>query len=118
MGGDRGASNPTWKLGRCQRAGLNILTICGDSRKVDILLRIPELTVILFQKERIEENSMSDTPETSPQPRACRDRSIPARRKARQGKAERERRIVNLLNAGVSVAEIATGEGVSLKRMR
>jgi DNA-binding CsgD family transcriptional regulator len=49
---------------------------------------------------------------------ARRDRSVSARRKARQGKADRERRIVNLLNVGVSVAEIAAREGVSLKRMR
>jgi DNA-binding CsgD family transcriptional regulator len=54
----------------------------------------------------------------APPSRTHRDRSIPARRKARQAKAERERGIVNLLNAGVSVAEIAAREGVSLKRTR
>jgi len=47
-----------------------------------------------------------------------RDRSPEARRAARAKKAEREQRIVNLLNRGVSVAEIAGREGVSLSRMR
>jgi DNA-binding CsgD family transcriptional regulator len=60
---------------------------------------------------------ISNSPEP-PLSQAHRDRSIPARRKARQAKAEREQGIVNLLNAGVSVAEIAAREGVSLKRMR
>jgi DNA-binding CsgD family transcriptional regulator len=60
--------------------------------------------------------AISDSTE-APRSRARRDRSILARRKARQGKADRERGIVNLLSAGVSVAEIAAREGVSLKRM-
>ena len=47
-----------------------------------------------------------------------RDRPIEARRAARAGKALRERRIVDLLNSGVSVAEIAAREGVTEKRMR
>ena len=41
-----------------------------------------------------------------------------ARRAARQEKFDRERRIVNYLNAGVSVAEIAEREGVTHRRMR
>ena len=47
-----------------------------------------------------------------------RVRSPAARRAARARKAERERRIVGLLNRGVSVAEIATREGVTLFHMR
>jgi DNA-binding CsgD family transcriptional regulator len=47
-----------------------------------------------------------------------RDRSLAGRRKARADKAARERRIVNLLNAGVSVAEIAQSEGVTDRNMR
>lgn len=47
-----------------------------------------------------------------------RDRSPAARGAARQRSAERERRIVNLLNVGVSISEIAAQESVSLKRMR
>jgi len=51
-------------------------------------------------------------------PAPLRDRSIEARRAARQAKARRERRIVDLLNRGVSVAEIAAREEVTEKRMR
>jgi DNA-binding CsgD family transcriptional regulator len=47
-----------------------------------------------------------------------RDRSTAGRRKARAAKGARERRIVNLLNAGITVAEIAARERVSVKRMR
>ena len=47
-----------------------------------------------------------------------RDRSPAARGAARRKSAERERRIVNLLNAGVSIGEIAAQERLSLKRMR
>jgi hypothetical protein len=53
----------------------------------------------------------------APLSRTHRDRSISTRRKSRQARAKREQGIVNLLNAGVSVAEIAAREGVSLKRM-
>ncbi len=47
-----------------------------------------------------------------------RDRSIEARRAARRAKFERERLIVNSLNRGVSVAEIAERIGVTEKRAR
>jgi hypothetical protein len=47
-----------------------------------------------------------------------RDRSVAARRPARLKKADRESRVVSLLNRGVSVAEIAAQEGLSLSRMR
>jgi hypothetical protein len=50
--------------------------------------------------------------------RLSRDRSVTARRAARQNGAEREAWIISLLNRGVSVAEIATREGLSLKRIR
>ena len=59
---------------------------------------------------------MSGIPEASPSVR--RDRSVVARRKGRRTRNDRERRIMNLLNAGVSVAEIAAEQGVSLNRMR
>ncbi len=48
----------------------------------------------------------------------ARDRSIEARRAARRVKFERERLIVNSLNRGVPVAEIAGRIGVTEKRMR
>jgi hypothetical protein len=47
-----------------------------------------------------------------------RDRSIAARRAARVARHERERLIVDHLNRGVSVAEIAERIGVTEKRMR
>jgi DNA-binding CsgD family transcriptional regulator len=56
----------------------------------------------------------SDSPPYPPR----RDRSFAGRRKAHAAKGARERRIVNLLNAGVSVAEIAQSEGVTHRRMR
>jgi DNA-binding CsgD family transcriptional regulator len=59
---------------------------------------------------------MSDTVETAPLA-VARDRSE-ARRAARQAKARRERRIIELLNRGVSVAEIAEREDVGEKHMR
>ena len=58
-----------------------------------------------------------ETAEARPQARA-RDRSPEARRAARVKKAERELRIVGLLNRGVALAEIAAREGVTLNRMR
>jgi hypothetical protein len=64
------------------------------------------------------ETQMSDAVETSSSPAVRRDRSNTARRKARTARAEREQRIVNLLNAGVSVAEIAQSQGVTHRRMR
>ena len=47
-----------------------------------------------------------------------RDRSIEARREARRKKHVRERRIVDLLNRGLSTAELAAREGVTLRRMQ
>ena len=49
---------------------------------------------------------------------ARRDRSVQARRKAREAGADREQQIVDLLNRGVSVAEIASQSGVSIQHMR
>jgi DNA-binding CsgD family transcriptional regulator len=46
-----------------------------------------------------------------------RDRSSAARSAARQERAEREARIVNLLNRGVSIAEIADRQGVGERAM-
>jgi hypothetical protein len=57
-------------------------------------------------------------PETALSDPKPRDRSIAARRAARVAKYERERLIVDHLNRGVSVAEIAERFGVTEKRMR
>ena len=61
---------------------------------------------------------MSDPAEAASQPARERDRSTKGRRAARPEKFERERRIVNYLNAGVSVVEIAEREGVTRRRTR
>lgn len=53
----------------------------------------------------------------SPAP-ARRDRSIRARRQAREAKAALDLQIIDLLNRGVSVAEIASRSGVSIRHMR
>ena len=47
-----------------------------------------------------------------------RDRPIDARREARRRRHARERRIVDWLNRGVSMAELAAREGVTLRRMQ
>ena len=61
----------------------------------------------------------SPSPADAPSPAAVRrDRSVAARKAARLKKADREQRIVSLLNRGVSVAEVAAREGLSLSRMR
>src|SRR5271166_4414727 len=64
-----------------------------------------------------QKENMSVFAESVP-PAPLRDRSIEARRAARQAKARRERRIVDLLNRGVAIAEIAARDGVTEKRMR
>ena len=51
-------------------------------------------------------------------PATRRDRSVEARREARLKKYARERRIVDRLNRGVSMAELAASEGVTLRRMQ
>ena len=62
------------------------------------------------------ENPNLDSPEARvPVPR---NRSIASRGAARLKKADREARIIGLLNRGVSVAEIAARESLSLKRVR
>ena len=61
---------------------------------------------------------MPNTPEAQQPTPAHRDRSTAARRKSRRSRMDRERRIMFLLNAGASIAEIAAEQGVSLKRMR
>jgi DNA-binding CsgD family transcriptional regulator len=51
-------------------------------------------------------------------PRSARPRQPASRAAARLNKAQREQKIVNLLNAGVSIAEIAAREGVPERRVR
>jgi len=58
----------------------------------------------------------SPTPKDARKPKAAR--SIEARLLARSAKSLRHGKIFNQLTAGMSVAEIALGEGVSPRRMR
>jgi DNA-binding CsgD family transcriptional regulator len=70
---------------------------------------------------RIDKGSAAPTRSadaTLPGPPVRRQRSVAARRTAGLSRAEREARIVSLLNRGVAIAEIAAREGLSLKRMR
>ena len=60
-------------------------------------------------------NTSTAAPSSAP---ARRHRSVQVRRKARNAKADRERQIVGLLNRGLSVAEISSQSGVSIKHMR
>jgi len=60
---------------------------------------------------------LSEPAESAP-PAPRRDRSAAARRAARQERAERETAIVDLLNGGLSIAEIADRVGVSERAMR
>ncbi len=61
---------------------------------------------------------MPDAADAPSPPSLRRDRSPQARLAARAKKAERDRRILSLINRGVSAAEIAEREGVSLNHMR
>jgi len=63
-------------------------------------------------------SELTETIPPAPLPAPVRNRSIEARRAARLAKARRESRIVDLLNRGISVAEIAARENVTEKRMR
>ncbi|HEY3622576.1 MAG TPA: hypothetical protein VGL12_09320 [Roseiarcus sp.] len=65
----------------------------------------------------MSEIQKSDPETPSPVP-VRRERSAATRRAARLNRAEREARIISLLNRGVSIAETAAREGLSLKRMR
>ena len=61
---------------------------------------------------------MSASAEAASPPVVRRDQSMAARRAARRKKAEREMRIVRLLDAGVSMSDLAEQEGLTQRRMR
>jgi DNA-binding CsgD family transcriptional regulator len=61
---------------------------------------------------------MNEAPDARSAPAPSRDRSPEARTAAQAKKAERQTRIIGLLNRGLSMAEIAAGERVSVNRMR
>ncbi len=82
------------------------------------IARNPNLDYLCSSEPKPETAAMSEAADAPAPPAERRDRSPAARQAARAKKAAREQRIVSLLNRGVSVAEIAEREGVSLIRMR
>jgi hypothetical protein len=69
--------------------------------------------------DSIQEAPVADLQDAVPEgPAARRDRSAGARREARLKRASREKRIIALLNSGMSVAELAADERVTLRRMQ
>ena len=88
----------------------------SDFCKSDIFLpdgQLCSIFVLMTMSEIPKPN-----PETPPTAPARRGGSSGIRRATRLEKAERERRVVSLLNRGVSIPEIAAQQGLSLKRMR
>jgi hypothetical protein len=80
---------------------------------------ISEYMLLWILDSIIQEAPVADLHDAVPQaPEARRDRSAGARREARVKRASRERRIIALLNSGISVAELAAGERVTLRRMQ
>ena len=71
----------------------------------------------MFQLDSEPETQVSDPIAPAPQT-GGRDRSLAARKAARREKAERERRIVDGLKAGLSVAEMAAREKIGERGMR
>ncbi len=62
---------------------------------------------------------MAEELDANPQtPSTRRDKAAEARRKARLEKDAREKRIIDRLNRGMSIAELAAREGVTLRRMQ
>jgi DNA-binding CsgD family transcriptional regulator len=85
---------------------------------MEFSFRLYKLRLQYFKIQKHETYAVPDmSAALSPAP-ARRDRSIQTRRKAREDKADRERQIVDLLNRGLSVAEIASRSGVSVQHMR
>lgn len=74
--------------------------------------------VLMCVKPQVEGITRVPASAISPPAGKTRSRSLEARRAARAAKAERERLIVDCLNRGVAVAEIAARIGVTEKRMR
>jgi transposase-like protein len=88
----------------------------GDAKKHDISLTRTGYVLYLFSIRPEGESRMSACLEAAPPTAPCGPSA--EARAARLAKFERERLIVEYLNRGVSVAEIAAHVGVSEKRMR
>jgi hypothetical protein len=81
-------------------------------------LRKIGISLISLLKQIHEENEMSDPSEGAAPLRGRRDRSIAARLEARRKKAERQSRLIDQLNGGATIAELAAQEGVAERRIR
>src|SRR5208337_5624613 len=73
--------------------------------------------MLVFTFCSIRRRPLAELQDALPQP-VRRDRSVEARREARLKKDARERRIISMLNRGVSMVELAAREGVTLRRMQ
>ena len=75
---------------------------------------------VLEEKANVPDPAEALSPEPAPtlDPEPPRSRSKAARRAARIARVRRENGIVDLLNVGRSIAEIAVREGVTERRMR
>ncbi|HME85298.1 MAG TPA: hypothetical protein VKG91_12320, partial [Roseiarcus sp.] len=90
----------------------------GRPQKIRQFLACGRILCYLCSHAQESENKENAEVPASVETPPPRNRSIEARRAARLRKARRERGIVDLLNRGVAVAEIAAREGVTEKRMR
>ena len=118
-----GARPALWAAGR-RPSGTpwrpTLAAIIPAQRKTRLFLAYVRAMFYLCSHAQIESQEYRRVSASVTVPPAAkpRNRSIEARRAARVEKAMRERLIIDLLNRGVSVAEIAARLGVTEKRMR
>src|SRR5208337_4065815 len=111
-------SDPFWRRG--SPASAHVRAVGRGQRNIRRFLAYVHFLCYFCSHDRRSRSrrpQLSESAETIPLAPA-RSRSIEARRAARLMKARREGRIVDFLNRGVSVAEIAAREEVTEKRMR
>src|SRR5208337_2954712 len=102
---------------RPSSAGFRGLKLLGNSPFCDFFFPAGGIHVIVHVSFH-QETPMAELQDAVPQQPVRRDRSVEARREARLKKDARERRIVGMLNRGVSIAELAARRGVTLMRMQ
>src|SRR5271165_3343003 len=101
---------------RPSSAGHRGVKLLGNSRFCDFFFPVGGIRANVHVSFH-QETPMAELQDALPQP-VRRDRSVEARREARLKKDTRERRIIGMLDLGVSMAEIAAREGVTLRRMQ
>src|SRR5271165_1661451 len=100
---------------RLSSAGCRGLKFLANSPFCDFFFAVGGIHAIVHVS--FDQETPVELQDALPQP-VRRDRSVEARREARLKKDTRERRIIGMLNRGVSIAEIAAREGVTLRRMQ